>query len=608
MQGWGLYVLLLFQVYASFEQARSARQAAIPAGYRLVPPLKPIAGRYPGLRFRFQSIAIALAGTALSVLVFLGYPREIGTSMLGSIRGPAANRTPHFSREIDLNIGGRITDSRAKVFSLQLTDDQGRIVHRNEPMLLRGAVLDDYRGHGRWGPPRGSLTQVLIAQRDFTPLVSSDTSQPNMLTQHIVLNRPASGEDPIFSVYAPRAVAIPGGAALLYELRAQALMVSDESRGIQEYFVKAQPGVTVAPRTQLAGPLRDADSAIARLAWTILQNEGIGTERSAQWNRKAVEAFTEYLQNKGGYTYTTDLAGVKYPDSDQDPIGWFLLKSKRGHCEFFASGLVALCRSVNIPSRIAVGYVAYEYDEDAKQYDVMERNAHAWVEAQVGDGDSARWQTFDPTPPSTLITIHSGQSTLADHMRWTVQSLEGNWNTSVVGFDGMTQAQLADTLNRSWSARFSRALGSVRDWMEGVNRFFNVGVGGYIWMGIVALALVIAVIALVKLMRRSLAIRRTLQLQHLRGAEYQRMLRQLGFYLDMLRVLKHGGMPKPHWQPPRQFAGAIVAKSPRAGELVGRITDAFYAARYGHRRLDREQIDSMKGLVQELAAALKVRM
>src|SRR5262245_52250145 len=71
----GLYVLLLFQMYASFEQARAVRQAAIPQGYRLVPPLKPIFGRYPGLRFRVQTIAIALTGAALSVLVFIGFPR-----------------------------------------------------------------------------------------------------------------------------------------------------------------------------------------------------------------------------------------------------------------------------------------------------------------------------------------------------------------------------------------------------------------------------------------------------------------------------------------------------------------------------------------------------
>ena len=73
------------------------------------------------------------------------------------------------------------------------------------------------------------------------------------------------------------------------------------------------------------------------------------------------------------------------------------------------------------------------------------------------------------------------------------------------------------------------ALDATRDWMVRVNRAFYFGPAGYIWMGFVGFALIIATIALIKLMRRSMAIRRTLHLQHLKGGEYQRMLRQLGF-------------------------------------------------------------------------------
>ena len=204
--------------------------------------------------------------------------------------------------------------------------------------------------------------------------------------------------------------------------------------------------------------------------------------------------------------------------------------------------------------------------------------------------------------------MHSGESTFPDRMRWKVQNLDGIWNNSVVGFDGSAQARLVETVNRSWSARFSGALGGVRDWMERVNLFFNVGPGGYIWMGIVALVLVIAIMALIKLMRRSLAIRRTLQLQHVRGSEYQRMLRQLGFYLDMLHVLKQAGHAKPHWQPPLDYAHALVQRQPVAANIVRGITDLFYAARYGHQRLDRDEMERAGAMVRELASALRVRI
>jgi hypothetical protein len=115
------------------------------------------------------------------------------------------------------------------------------------------------------------------------------------------------------------------------------------------------------------------------------------------------------------------------------------------------------------------------------------------------------------------------------------------------------------------------------------------------------------VAALIKLMRRTRAIHRTLHLQHLRGREYQRMLRQLGFYLDMLAVLRRGGASKPLWQPPRAFAEQLRARKPAAATLVQQITDLFYAARYGHERLSRQQMSRAHGLVAELAQSLRVR-
>jgi hypothetical protein len=137
--------------------------------------------------------------------------------------------------------------------------------------------------------------------------------------------------------------------------------------------------------------------------------------------------------------------------------------------------------------------------------------------------------------------------------------------------------------------------------------FFNVGPGGYIWMGIVAVALVLAVIALVKLMRRSMAIRRALRLEHLRGAEYRRMLQDLGFYLDMLTVLKRGGMAKPAWQPPLIFATILQQQRPDAARLISDITHVFYQARYGTAAIDRRRLEHARDQVHALAKTLGVR-
>ncbi len=158
------------------------------------------------------------------------------------------------------------------------------------------------------------------------------------------------------------------------------------------------------------------------------------------------------------------------------------------------------------------------------------------------------------------------------------------------------------TLELAWSRRLSGPLTSIRRLMARVNRAFYLGPAGYIWMGIVALAAVVAVIAIGTRWRRSLRMRATLQLQHVHGREHHRMLRQLGFYLDMLTVLEKSGFPKPDWQPPLEYAAVLAQERPEPAPLVAEITEIFYSARYGGAPLVRDAVLHAQSLVRQLAA------
>ena len=85
------------------------------------------------------------------------------------------------------------------------------------------------------------------------------------------------------------------------------------------------------------------------------------------------------------------------------------------------------------------------------------------------------------------------------------------------------------------------------------------------------------------------------------------MLRQLGFYLDMLGVLKRGGRSKPPWQPPVQYSYALARAHPEAAATVREITDIFYGARYGRKQLTSEQVRRARSLVKQLACTLGVK-
>jgi hypothetical protein len=84
-----------------------------------------------------------------------------------------------------------------------------------------------------------------------------------------------------------------------------------------------------------------------------------------------------------------------------DPAEDFLINTKVGHCQRFATALALMLRSVGVPARIVLGYRGFETD-GAGIYEVQQCHAHAWVEALIQrtrNGTATwHWLTLDPTP------------------------------------------------------------------------------------------------------------------------------------------------------------------------------------------------------------------
>jgi len=84
------------------------------------------------------------------------------------------------------------------------------------------------------------------------------------------------------------------------------------------------------------------------------------------------------------------------------------------------------------------------------------------------------------------------------------------------------------------------------------------------------------------------------------------MLRQLGFYMDMLTVLSAADRPKPPWQPPLEYAHALERKHPAGAALTKQLTKLYYAARYGGKSLTGAEVEHARSLVAELRKRLSV--
>ncbi|MBV9312767.1 MAG: transglutaminase domain-containing protein [Pseudonocardia sp.] len=103
-----------------------------------------------------------------------------------------------------------------------------------------------------------------------------------------------------------------------------------------------------------------------------------------------VVALTRYfLDPSNGFRYSLRTA----PGNTGDLLLDFLVRSKVGYCEQFASAMAVMLRTVGVPARLAIGFAPGRQADGYRS--IATSDAHAWVEAFFpGQG----WLTFDPTP------------------------------------------------------------------------------------------------------------------------------------------------------------------------------------------------------------------
>src|SRR6266567_1874550 len=98
---------------------------------------------------------------------------------------------------------------------------------------------------------------------------------------------------------------------------------------------------------------------------------------------KAV-AIENYLRTR--FTYTLKLTGRP----GDHPLAHFLFETRAGHCEYFASAMAIMLRTLGIPTREVNGFLPGEYNDLGGDYIVRASDAHSWVEVYFpGNG----WQT-----------------------------------------------------------------------------------------------------------------------------------------------------------------------------------------------------------------------
>ena len=480
---------------------------------------------------------------------------------------------PGFSNEVTLGQIGEIKKQGTAVMHARFPD-----VDRPLALKWRGAALSRFDGR-RWYNPSNAGSILTIDQGVIRLADDSQRRrQGERLSYEVYLKSVVS--DALFFAGIPEHLQI--GAPLVVRLPTDSFRLgfgpSDDIRYGALAFFPNEDGTTAVPVEPLAPLVRDGYLSLPKLDDRIpaLTAHVVAGAASDFYRARALE---QYLRKNFGYT--TELLSQQVAD----PLAHFLFVRRKGHCEYFASAMAVMLRTIGIPSRVATGFQSGLYNPMSGWYLIRASDAHSWVEAWI---PGLGWTTFDPTPPDPNPPSLSIWSRVQLYM----DAMEMFWQDWVLSYDLDRQLILAARMESS-----GRRFGSR--WWDGLGDSLQQSVtrlGAWTlqnrerWIGALVLAVLIA------LLRRPVGRRISEWLQ------VRRVQRGLGeasdatvLYSKMLAVMKKRGFEKPSWITPSEFARLLPPSE--STRLVADFTHQYNALRFGGRR---ESAAAMMALLERL--------
>jgi transglutaminase-like putative cysteine protease len=118
------------------------------------------------------------------------------------------------------------------------------------------------------------------------------------------------------------------------------------------------------------------------------------------------KARTIELYLRSALRYNENLAR---PPDDVDKVDYILFVAKEAYCDYYASSMVVMLRSLGIPARMAAGFARGTFDSKLNAFKVLNRDAHSWVEVYF---PSYGWIEFEPTAAQPNIIRPTGPDDL----------------------------------------------------------------------------------------------------------------------------------------------------------------------------------------------------
>ncbi len=547
-----LYLLFAVATFTTSEvrQSSNRKVRVVRTGLRRIP-----------LRLGLMSLFITAFIMFMTAGLFFFLPRTARAAFQHLASG--RYRISGFSNEIRLGKVGEIKQQSTPVMHV-------RFIIPGHPMSLkwRGMALNRFDGRNWFNDSPLNDEKLDVSRNRLVRLVDDRhrPSPPRRTELQYEVHVKDIGSDTLFFAGVPEFITID--APLIKRSPAGSYRLPFGAAGGISYIgygyldrPSAAPALAADP---LPLPVRQEylelpplDPRIARLAadWT-----GHESGREAQ-----AAALERHFRND--FAYSLVLLQSQVPD----PLAHFLFERKAGHCEYFASAMAVMLRSLGIPSRVVTGFQSGIYNPLSGWQVIRASDAHSWVEAYL---PSRGWTTFDPTPPDPNVAQAGFSTKLALYL----DAAETFWQEWVLNYDLEHQLVLATRVQQS-SSRGSRwfdslvfTFNSTRD--RGADFLKRYGAP-------LAAILIFATLGILygPAFRKTWLMRRRLKRVQ-RGQVDQSDASLL--YTRMLRILERRGIEKPAWITAREFVQMMPVSD--VTPIVEDVTMLYYGLRFGGQR------------------------
>lgn len=264
------------------------------------------------------------------------------------------------------------------------------------PGYLRTSVLDAFTGT-RWEPSSRDESNAVDTDDDLPSVPGRTVNMPTREVSYAVRVSPHFNSSWLPVLYAPTSVDVEGDWRV--DRDTMDVVVGDDEEALTSMSYEFTSTLVDPSPAQLraAPPPPEALGALTDLpddVPAIINQRAREVTAGTTTDYDAALAIEQWFRDPDEFVYSTEPAS----GTGMQTIAEFIGEGREGYCEQFASAMALMARSVDIPARVAVGFLRPEIRPGRggqTSYVFAGGDLHAWPELYF---EGVGWVRFEPTP------------------------------------------------------------------------------------------------------------------------------------------------------------------------------------------------------------------